>query len=105
MDSRAVLRRTLVLIGAVALTFVVVQGTAAQPAGEAVLAFHVTIAPTWFDPSTAPPQITPFGILHALHDRPVKPLPGPKIGHSLAEAWTQKPDGVTLEVQLPRWPQ
>src|SRR5438093_12740254 len=61
MDSRAVLRRTLVLIGVVALTVVVVQGTAAQPAGEAVLAFHVTIAPTWCDPSTAPPQSTPGG--------------------------------------------
>src|SRR2546430_16609688 len=94
MDSRAVLRRTLVLIGAVALTFVVVQGTAAQPAGEAVLAFHVTIAPTWFDPSPAPPQITPFGILHAPPDGLGKPLPGQKMGKSLAEAGTQSPDGV-----------
>src|SRR2546427_1733245 len=102
MDSRAVLRRTLVLIGAVALTFVVVQGTAAQPAGEAVLAFHVTIAPTWFDPSTAPPQITPFGILHALHDGLVKPLPGQKMGNSLAESWTESPDGLTYEFKLRR---
>src|SRR5947209_19399326 len=102
MDSRAVLRRTLVLIGAVALTFVVVQGTAAQPAGEAVLAFHVTIAPTWFDPSTAPPQITPFGILHALHDGLVKPLPGQKMGNSLAESWTESPDGLAYEFKLRR---
>src|SRR5262245_17946847 len=28
------------------------------PAGEAVMAWHVIIAPSWFDPSTAPPQIT-----------------------------------------------
>src|SRR5437762_879609 len=102
MDSRAVLRRTLVLIGAVALTVAVVQGTAAQPAGEAVLAFHVTIAPTWFDPSTAPPQITPFGILHALHDGLVKPLPGQKMGNSLAESWTESPDGLTYEFKLRR---
>src|SRR2546430_7225282 len=102
MDSRAVLRRTLVLIGVVALTVVVVQGTAAQPAGEAVLAFHVTIAPTWFDPSTAPPQITPFGILHALHDGLVKPLPGQKMGNSLAESWTESPDGLTYEFKLRR---
>ena len=30
------------------------------PAGRAVMAWHVTIAPSWFDPSTAPPQITPL---------------------------------------------
>src|SRR5687768_14875743 len=36
--------------------------------GESVIAFHVTIAPSWFDPSTAPAQITPFGVLYALHD-------------------------------------
>src|SRR5256885_13194283 len=100
MDSRAVLRRTLVLIGAVALTFVVVQGTAAQPAGEAVFAFHVTIAPTWFDPSTAPPQITPFGLLHALPDGLVKPPPGQKMGNSPAEPRTESPDGLTDEVKL-----
>src|SRR5438445_4110797 len=102
MDSRAVLRRTLVLIGAVALTFVVVQGTAAQPAGEVVVAFHVTIAPSWFDPSTAPPQITPFGVLHALHDGLVKPLPGQKMGNSLAESWTESPDGLTYEFKMRR---
>src|SRR5437899_9062246 len=48
----------------------------AAPAGEAVVAWHVTIAPTWFDPSTAPAQITPFGMLHTLHDALVRPLPG-----------------------------
>jgi peptide/nickel transport system substrate-binding protein len=38
-------------------------GALAQPAGEAVIAWHVTLAPSWFDPSTAPPQITAFGVL------------------------------------------
>ena len=54
------------------------------PAGEAVFGWPITIAPTWFDPSTAPPQITPFGILFALHDALVRPLPesedGPEPG-------------------------
>src|SRR5262249_51163111 len=36
---------------------------AQTPAGEVAVSFHVTIAPAWFDPSTAPPQITPFGVL------------------------------------------
>jgi peptide/nickel transport system substrate-binding protein len=72
------------------------------PAGEAVMAWHVTIAPTWFDPSTAPPQITPFGILYALHDGLVRPLPGQKIGNSLAESWTESPDGLVYEFRLRR---
>ena len=52
------------------------------PAGEVVVAWHVTIAPSWFDPSTAPPQITPFGILYTLHDALVRPYPGTKMGPS-----------------------
>jgi peptide/nickel transport system substrate-binding protein len=49
------------------------SGAAGQPAaGEVVIAWHVTIAPSWFDPSTAPPQITPFGILYELHDALVR---------------------------------
>jgi len=78
--------------------------TAAQqaPAGEAVMAWHVTIAPSWFDPSTAPPQITPFGILFALHDALVRPYPGQKMGNSLAESWRESPDGRTYEFKLRR---
>ena len=30
----------------------------AGPSGEIAVSFHVTLAPSWFDPSTAPPQIT-----------------------------------------------
>ena len=45
------------------------------PAGQVVVAWHVTIAPSWFDPSTAPPQITPFGMLYAIHDALVRPYP------------------------------
>jgi hypothetical protein len=38
---------------------------AKEPSGQVVMAWHVTIAPSWFDPSAAPPQITPFGMLYA----------------------------------------
>ena len=49
------------------LTVVLALGAApaiaqSGPAGEVVMAWHVTLAPTWLDPSTAPPQITPFGM-------------------------------------------
>src|SRR5215475_4650979 len=74
----------------------------APPTGEAVMAWPITIAPSWFDPSTAPPQITPFGILYALHDALVRPIPGQKMGASLAESWKESPDGLTYEFKLRR---
>ena len=73
---------------------------AAQPSGQVVMAWHVTIAPSWFDPSTAPPQITPFGLLYAIHDALVRPYPGYKMGPSLAESWKESPDGKTYEFKL-----
>ena len=76
----------------------------APPAGaqtsEVAVSFHVTIAPAWFDPSTAPPQITPFGVLYAVHDALVCPLLGQKMGPSLAESWKESPDGLTYEFKL-----
>jgi peptide/nickel transport system substrate-binding protein len=76
--------------------------SAQGPASEVAVSFHVTIAPAWFDPSTAPPQITPFGVLYAIHDALVRPLPGQKMGPSLAESWTESPDGLTYEFKLRR---
>src|SRR2546422_307416 len=91
------------LLAAVSFFLAMVPLAAAQtPTGEAVMAWHVTIAPTWFDPSTAPAQITPFGMLHTLHDALVRPLPGQKMGSSLAESWTESPDGLTYEFKLRR---
>ncbi len=102
--SRTARRRIVpLLLGAVA-TLGMAEGAGGQPApaGEAVMAWHVTIAPSWFDPSTAPPQITPFGILYALHDALVRPMPGQKMGPSLAESWTESPDGLVYEFKLRR---
>jgi len=73
---------------------------APTPAGRAVMAWHVTISPSWFDPSTAPPQITPFGMLYAIHDALVRPYPGQKMGPSLAESWEESEDGLTYEFKL-----
>jgi peptide/nickel transport system substrate-binding protein len=56
------------LVAAVALLTTAVAAATAAPSGRAVMAFHVTISPSWFDPSAAPPQITPFGVLYAIHD-------------------------------------
>src|SRR6266850_879264 len=94
----------IILLLVVTLTLGAIQEVFAQPSptGEAVMAWPVTIAPSWFDPATLPPQITPFGILFALHDAMVRPLPGQKMGAGLAEAWTESSDGLSYEFRLRR---
>jgi peptide/nickel transport system substrate-binding protein len=72
----------------------------AKPAGELHWAWHVTIAPAWFDPAKAPAQITPFLILYGLHDALVRAMPGERTGNSLAESWTESPDGLVYEFKL-----
>ena len=96
--------RVVLLLVLVMLTLAAAREVTGQPspAGEAVMAWPITIAPSWFDPSTAPPQITPFGVLYALHDALTRPLPGQKMGNSLAESWTESPDGLTYEFRLRR---
>src|SRR5947208_2944801 len=97
-------RRIVRLFVAAALTLGGVQGVHGQPTpeAEAVMAWPVTIAPTWFDPSTAPPQITPFGMLYALHNTLARPLPGQKMSNRLAESWTESTDGLTYAFKLRR---
>ncbi len=76
------------------------SAASAEPKGRAMIAWHVTISPAWFDPSTAPPQITPFGMLYAIHDALVRPYPGEKMGPSLAESFQESEDGLTYEFKL-----
>src|SRR5215472_3210363 len=98
-------REFITLASGVAIAnFAVLRDVAGQPSseGQAVMAWPFTIAPSWFDPSTAPPQITPFGIMHALHDALVRPMPGQKMGNSLAESWAESPDGLVCEFKLRR---
>ena len=90
----------LLLVAVVALAATPATAGPPAPSGRAVMAWHVTIAPSWFDPSTAPPQITPFGMLYAIHDALVRPYPGQKMGPSLAESWQESPDGKTYEFRL-----
>jgi peptide/nickel transport system substrate-binding protein len=75
-------------------------GAPSPPTGEVVIAFPVTIAPAWFDPAETPAQITPFALLYALHDGLVRPLPGERMGNSLAASWTESPDGLMYEFTL-----
>lgn len=76
------------------------HAAAIEPTGQIVVAFHVTISPAWFDPSLAPPQITPFGILYALHDALVRAYPGTEMGPGLAESWEESEDGLIYTFKL-----
>jgi peptide/nickel transport system substrate-binding protein len=88
------------LAAPVVLRAPVLFAAAQAPSGQIVIAFHVTISPAWFDPSLAPPQITPFGILYALHDALVRAYPGQKMGPALAQSWEESEDGLTYEFKL-----
>jgi peptide/nickel transport system substrate-binding protein len=72
----------------------------AQPSGQLTVGVHVTLSPTWFDPAETPGIITPFMFLYALHDALVKPMPGKTLTPSLAESWSESPDGLTYEFLL-----
>ena len=65
MPSR---HRIILLLFITAWTLSSVSGLGAQTrsSGDMVIAWHVTIAPAWFDPIDTPSQITPYGALHAL---------------------------------------
>jgi peptide/nickel transport system substrate-binding protein len=90
----------LVLVTAIMLGGTPALGAQSRGANELVWAWHVTIAPAWFDPAEAPAQITPFGLLYALHDALVRPMPGERMGNSLAESWSESPDGLLYEFKL-----
>src|SRR5438093_11269778 len=101
MDAYAT-RARVVLLAALAVAAAAAPAVAAEPAGEVTVSFHVTLAPAWLDPSTAPPQITPCGVMYAIHDALVRPLPNQKMCARLAESWTESRDGLVYEFKLRR---
>jgi len=75
---------------------------AGSPEGQLTWAFHVSLAPAWFDPAETAGIITPFKFLYAMHDALVKSMPGNPLTPSLAESWTVAPDSTTYEFVLRR---
>src|SRR5207245_246896 len=73
------------------------QPGSAQPLGELTYAMHVTVASAWFDPADNTGIATPFMVQEALHDALVKPMPQNPMAPSLAESWTESPDGLSYE--------
>jgi peptide/nickel transport system substrate-binding protein len=91
-------RRT--LIAALLLTLLACSPALAAPEGQITWAFHVSLAPAWFDPAETAGIITPFKFLYAMHDALVKSMPGQPLAPSLAESWTVSPDNLTYEFVL-----
>ncbi|MBI3326061.1 MAG: ABC transporter substrate-binding protein [Nitrospinae bacterium] len=73
---------------------------ATKPQGEVTYAMHVILAPTWFDPAENTGIVSPFMVQYALHDALVKPMPEGPMTPSLAESWTESPDGLSYEFVL-----
>ena len=71
-----------------------------QPAGQLIIAFDTSIAPTYLDPAETSGIATPFVFLYALHDALIKPLPGNDMAPCLVESWTESPDGLVYEFKL-----
>jgi peptide/nickel transport system substrate-binding protein len=90
-----------VLLAALLLT-VMPPPAVAAPEGQLTWAFHVSLAPTWFDPAETTGIITPFKFLYAMHDALVKSMPGNPLAPSLAESWTVSPDSLVYEFVLRR---
>jgi peptide/nickel transport system substrate-binding protein len=89
------------LVGAIVVTLLGVDAPAqSKPEGQLIIAFDTSIAATYFDPAETAGVQTPFVFLYALHDALVKPLPGNDQAPSLAESWTESPDGLVYEFRL-----
>jgi len=90
------------LLAALLLTLLAASPAAAAPEGQLIWAFHVSMAPSWFDPAETTGIITPFKFLYAMHDALVKSMPGNALAPSLAESWTVSPDSLVYEFVLRR---
>jgi peptide/nickel transport system substrate-binding protein len=75
-------------------------GAQAKPEGTMTWGLHFNIAPTFFDPAEASGLATPFMFLYALHDALIKPMPAGLLTPSLAESWTESPDGLVYDFKL-----
>jgi peptide/nickel transport system substrate-binding protein len=93
-------RRTRLGLALITAVLAAYSDANAQPTGQVTYAMHVTIAAAWFDPAENTGIATPFMVQEALHDAVAKPMPQSAMAPSLAESWTESPDGLTYEFIL-----
>jgi len=98
--SNRLTRRDVIATAAFGAIAVPRMAFAAAPQGQLILALHVSLAPTWFDPAETQALITPFMVLYALHDAMVKPMPGELQAPCLAESWSASEDSLGYEFVL-----
>ena len=70
------------------------------PSGQMTWAIHVTLAPSWLDPSETLALATPYMLLYAVHDALLKPMPDNSMSPSLATKWSESADGRTYDFEL-----
>ncbi len=68
--------------------------------GTLTIAVHVSLPPSWLDPSEMPALITTYMLVYALHDAMVKPMPEGNPAPCMAESFTASPDGLVHEFVL-----
>ena len=76
------------------------RDAAASAQGQMNIAVHISLSPTWFDPSETNSLITPYLLMYGMHDAMMKPMREASPGLSLAESYTMSPDGLTHEFVL-----
>jgi ABC-type transport system substrate-binding protein len=84
----------------ISLTSIAIASAQEKPDGTMTWALHFSLAPTYFDPAETTGIATPFKFLYALHDALLKPMPQDLLTPSLAESWTESPDGLVYEFKL-----
>jgi peptide/nickel transport system substrate-binding protein len=84
----------------VLLSLTLSAGAQGRPEGTLTWAVHFSPAPSYFDPAETLGIITPFKFLYAVHDALLKPMPQGLLTPSLAESWTESPDGLVYEFTL-----
>lgn len=93
-------RRNMVALAAAGVLASVIEKAEAAPKGEMTIAVHVSLPPTWLDPSDMPALITTYMLVYALHDALLKPTQDGNPAQCLAESHAMSPDGLTFTFVL-----
>ena len=99
-----VTRRRGLALTASGLFAALTDSAAAAPSGTMTVAVHVSLPPSWFDPSDTGGLVTPYMLTYGLHDALVKAMPEGLETPSLATSHKMSPDGLTHEFVLREGP-
>ena len=92
--SGFVTRRTSLALMASSVLAAAYESARAATNDTLTIAVHVSLPPSWLDPSEMPALITTYMLVYALHDAMIKPMREGNPAPSLAESHTMSPDGM-----------